>query len=472
MIEKGMYPPGEEGSPLLGRGLPPSYNASPMSTVSVGRLRNTSSFMTFVNVIKSYIAAGFLVMPFFYKNAGIIGGTLMIVILASLCAVTTLYLVQAKLRLEQYSHNVFTYTDVVREAVGPGLARYVTISIIICQCGFCVAYTFYMSDNVGIFFPDTDERIRSGIIMSCYGLLAFMIMTIRTQQYLGYIGMFSAVCFYTGVIGVVVVAFYDKTYGDPSMDGPLHIVKASNGTGPVPQGQTQLFGTAVTTILGFGQVVYSYEGIGTVLPAYAAIRNVNHFMPIIIAIVFIMTCLYSGFGVLNYVTYGAATRNEITDNIQQWAQDMDTYRGERQWLVVATVIRLLLLVGIGGTYGHQMFPVTDLLDEFVAESPRLGSVPEIYRFALLRMVIVFTITLASYLTPSFDFILTIVGAVGSTPLQFVIPCVVYVSVFKDEMLIWSRIFATLMGVVGTIAGSVCLVVAILAETGVVEKAPF
>ncbi|PVD39563.1 hypothetical protein C0Q70_02198 [Pomacea canaliculata] len=195
-----------------------------------------------------------------------------------------------------------------------------------------------------------------------------------------------------------------------------------------------------------GLVTSSYEGIGTILPIEASMEGNRHnFAKFLYGAVALLTLILGGFGVLGYVRFGLDVQQMINANIPPGG-------------ALSLAVNTCLCVGVLLTFPLMMFPVVDLaeiyifgngrifgpkhehekniterqkllpehkeLPIFISVTGKVSTQVSTWKRNVLRIIIVLMAGgLAVLLRNSFAYVSAFVGAVGSTVLAYILPCV-------------------------------------------------
>ncbi|XP_005097320.1 uncharacterized protein LOC101845918 [Aplysia californica] len=109
----------------------------------------------------------------------------------------------------------------------------------------------------------------------------------------------------------------------------------------------------------FGMVTSSYEGIGTVIPIESSMEGNRHnFSNFLHGSVFILTCILSLFGIVGYLRYGTGTEQMLNQNMPSGTP-------------VSIAINVCLCVGVILTFPLQIYPVIELSEIFLFGDGRI-----------------------------------------------------------------------------------------------------
>ncbi|KAI0232371.1 Proton-coupled amino acid transporter 2 [Lamellibrachia satsuma] len=246
----------------------------------------------------------------------------------------------------------------------------------------------------------------------------------------------------------------------------------------------------VTLPVFFGQLTGAYEAIGIIIPIESSMEGNQHMFPgCLSGAISIFTGLLGALAVVGYVQFGEDTDQIIAQNL---ATDN----------VVGLLINITLILGVVCTYPLQVFPVVEIvegllfadgkvcgpktveqIDEFDLSDnednpektllsmtePQLQlpvavfvskSVPAWKRNLLRSAVAIVIALIAVMLRRVFAYVGALVGAIGSSPLVFIMPCLFHFKLRRHQVspLVLAKDVAII--VFGAIAGLLSFIVVV------------
>ena len=359
-----------------------SLSASPLySRVSVAMgggfnsVRESSKLATFQNLVKPFIGAGILALPYaFYQ-----GGLLASVSLMCLMALMANYCIRCLLHcLEDISHPNYqsprnrsaaaaagpsasnplltdqladanhvpraffrnpysvlrppSFRDIGYIAYG-NVGKYaVDVSLIMSQLGFCTAYMAFMGDNLHAVWPAVQP--------SHYTLLMMAALVVMCQiRQVAHIAFTSALGNLIYVVSITII-FVDGAQHACCLDGADKATRES-----IP-----LFRLAGLPFV-FGTACFALEGIGLILPVKAAMRAADQprFYSLLNGAVLLVATCYVVFGTMGVLFYGGHLKQDgVTSNLTLGT--------------ASDAVRVSLCISLFFSYILQMFPVVDITD--------------------------------------------------------------------------------------------------------------
>lgn len=191
-----------------------------------------------------------------------------------------------------------------------------------------------------------------------------------------------------------------------------------------------LFNTE-TWLTMIGSAIYSYEGIGVVIPLLEVTENPKQFPKILFLVMLTVMVVYSGFGTFNLFVYGDKLEGVpvITSLLDQGA--------------VVWVIKIAFSINVIFTYTLMIFPANIIIDHYM-----YGRMPKSRKRQLLKnlnrvVLAAFTVIVCILLGNKLDKFLSLIGTLASTPVSFTIPCVYHLRLCnpdrKGKIIDWSII---------------------------------
>ena len=226
--------------------------ASPMTRrtekqkAAIQKTKPLGCFGTFMSLFKGFVCTAILFLPAAFKT----GGWFFMSILLILSALLTIYC--AFLLLEVYKAvGVSSYSDIGFKLFGNKGRIAVNISVACSQTLFCCAYVHFIVNNMHFIFHKTlkwnHEQIGTGIVC---GILFCLLCFVRKIEVFASTSTFANIMILVTIIFVVI-------------EGANEITDIKHGEFILGDNTPLVAGTWAQAI---GFAVYSYEGIGIVLP--------------------------------------------------------------------------------------------------------------------------------------------------------------------------------------------------------------
>ncbi|KAG9144778.1 hypothetical protein Leryth_017255 [Lithospermum erythrorhizon] len=383
-----------EETPLLGN------NPKPLS----------SQAKTFANLFIAIVGAGVLGLPYTFKKTGWFTCLITLFGIAGLVYHGMMLLVKTRRKLKAVSSplhddQVASFGDLGFAACG-NVGRFaVDTLIVLSQSAFCIGYLIFIGNTMANLFNSNKSlsAVATGLLSSAniYGISAKTVYiwsllpfqlglnSIRTLTHLAPLSIFADIVQF-GAMGVVLVQ------DSVMISHQTHHVEA--------------FGSLSTFFYGMGVAIYTFEGIGMVLPLEDETKDKSKFPQLVCFSMFSIAFVYAAFGLLGYLAFGENTKDIITSNMGEGS--------------LSTAVQLGLCINLFFTFPLMMNPVYDVLERRVFD----GS------YCLwIRWLVVFVISLIALYVPGFTDFISLVGCSACCVLGLVFPALFHYIVFKDEM---------------------------------------
>ncbi|KAJ4837928.1 Amino acid transporter avt3a [Turnera subulata] len=415
---------GRSDRPGTSHGRPPL----PVAREDTPLLRSSSSSVappescqpkTFANVFIAIVGAGVLGLPYTFKKTGWVMGSVMLFLVALLTYRCMMLLVYTRRKLESLDSisKITSYGDLGFVVCGAIGRLAVDIMIVLSQAGFCVSYLIFISNAlVYVFRLKKNNRIlglkpKTVFLWSCFPF-QLGLNSIPTLTHLAPLSIFADVV----DIGAMAVVLVEDV-----------LVYLQN------RPAVKVFGGFSVIFYGLGVAVYSFEGMGMVLPLEAEARDKHKFGRVLGLCMGITSVIYAAFGVLGYFAFGEETRDIVTTNLGPG--------------VISSIVQIGLGVNLFLTFPLMMNPVYEVVERRFCDS----------RYCLwLRWLVVLVVSLVALLVPNFADFLSLVGSSVCCCLGFVLPTLFHFLAFRGEMS-WNHlaldaailIFGVVLGIAGT-----------------------
>ncbi|RDD39475.1 Amino acid transporter ANTL1 [Trichoplax sp. H2] len=393
-----------------------------------------SSFKIFANIFISFIGSGILALPYAFKEAGVIEGSLILCIVGLLSIKAMLLLIDCKDEIStsrRWTRTVnnnnlneedsafktkpveVSYGDLGFYALGYSGRILVETAIIISQTGFGCAYLIFITENLKTMVAD--YRMLYYLIILLPPL--FLLVCLKSLKSLAVFSLFAD---FANVLAYGVVFWFDF---------------AHFGSIEIHPRVMSLDGLAF--FLGIS--IYCYEGAGMILELHASVAadSKDKFKNLFKISLVLITVLYIAFGMCGYLSFGPATNNIITLNLPPG--------------VMPLTVKICLCFALFFTYPMMMFPVIHILEEKFLVRNNSTSAGLLLRAGtvLLTGVIVLAI-------PNFSTLMALVGSCCCTLLAFILPGWFHLCIFRGELTKTQEVLdygLIVIGFIGTIIGT-------------------
>ena len=281
----------DEGRALLTPGTPGRGRRKRKEPRATG---NSSAVGAVFLLLKSFVGTGVLFLPKAYLNGGMLFSSVILLIVAALSYFCFILLIQTHEKVGG------SFGDMGGHCYGERMRILILTSVALSQLGFVSAYIIFTAENLQAFVAAV-SKCRTWIDIKFLILLELVIFLpfslIRDISKLGFTALISDVFI---LLGLVYLGYYD-----------VATIVTNHGFADIinfnPRDWTLYIGT----------VIFTFEGIGLVIPIKEAMKKPSEF-PIVLAIVMIIiTIVYMAMGALSYAAFGSSTKTVVLLNLPQ-----------------------------------------------------------------------------------------------------------------------------------------------------------
>ncbi|EGW08829.1 Proton-coupled amino acid transporter 3 [Cricetulus griseus] len=320
------------------------------------------------------------------------------------------------------SSNVSPQKDPQGEA--DALLYIVSFLLIITQLGFCSVYFMFMADNLQqiveeAHFTSNVCQPRTSLVMTpvldarfyMLTILPFLILLVLVQNS-QVLSIFSTLATITTLGSLALIFEY------LIQEIPRH-------------SSLPLVASWKTFLLFFGTAIFTFEGVGMVLPLKSQMKSPQQFPAVLYLGMSFVIFLYICLGTLGYMKFGSDTQASITLNLPNC------------WLYQS--VKVMYSVGIFFTYALQFHVPAEIIIPYV-----ISRVSE--NWALFVDLTVRTaLVCVTYL------VISLVGSVSSSALALIIPPLLEIATFYSENIscvtIVKDIMISILGLLGCVFGT-------------------
>ena len=365
-----------------------------------------SPFETYVALLKGYCAIGIFVMPKAFLNGGWAASAMMEIASGLISSICVVKLVESGLKYKLYSYSL-----IVEKAFGCNGRFILDFMISMTQFSFALSYVAFMVESGKstvdkMFDIDTNPWVYATAIICILTPMAWE-RDITKFAFTFLIGCLLIVW------GLVVVSFYatgvlyeEKKFGPD--------IQALNTNG------------YLTTL---GMTIYSFEGIGIVMPVMHSCENPEKFTGIFICAMVTLVITIISFSELCYLTWGSALDKPIVTEMLP---------SDKSYVILT---KLLISINLLCTYPIVIKPANKIFEKwtFRCKNLRKKSKPRYWLKNFQRFLVVF---IGAYmgveLASKIDKFLGLLGSLFCAPLALTIPSLIHLKLVaktKSEKII-------------------------------------
>lgn len=365
-----------------------------------GKTKGTvTTFKAFLLLIKSFIGTGILFLPKAFSNGGLLFSTFTLIT----CGLYSYWCYYILVKSKQAT-GVSSFGDIGLKLYGKWLKFFILFSLTLTQLGFSSTYCVFTSTNLRAFVNNVFKLDVPIPIFLLFQMLIFIPLSfIRNVSKLSITSLLANVL---TLIGLVIVLFY--------IVQEFTIIKHFK-----PADGVIKFFNADKYTLAIGTFIFSFEGIGLIIPVSESMKHPEHFPRVLGMVLGISTFLFVLVATLGYSSYGEEIETIILLNLPQKS-------------IFVNLIQFFYSLAIMLSTPLQLFPAIGIIENklfydknILKKNKRLN---EGERFELkwkkntLRTsIVIFTIMLAYLGFNSLDKFVSIVGCFACIPLVYIFP---------------------------------------------------
>ncbi|KAK3054013.1 hypothetical protein LTR09_004789 [Extremus antarcticus] len=371
-----------ERRPLLGRR---------KSSKRMKREGDAGTVKTFFTLLKAFIGTGIMFLPKAFRNGGILFSSITLITVSIVTTICFRLLLHCRKR-----YGGGGYGDLGSEIGGPYLRSIILGSITLSQLGFVCAGLIFTAENLLAFAnavastPGAQPFGVNALIAVQFVVLIPMAL-IRNISKLGPAALLAD--FFIG-IGLIYIWWYD--------------ISSLSQRGIAPS--VTLFNPSSFT-LTIGSAIFTFEGIGLILPIQSSMREPQKFSFLLYMVMFIITVVFTSVGALCYATFGDETKIQIISNFPQDSK-----------LVNAVQFLYSMAVLVGEPV--QLFPAIRIIEQHLFGDKASGRKSKSIKWkknALRAALMVLCGGIAIVGASDLDKFVSLIGAFACVPLVYIYP---------------------------------------------------
>jgi proton-coupled amino acid transporter len=349
-------------------------------------------------LIKAFVGTGVLFLPKAFDNGGMWFSISLLTFVGTLSYYSYMLLVHSRAVVLASNNGSLaggaSFGEIADVLYGRYMRWVVQFSIAISQIGFCCAYIIFIGEMLQAVTKSLSDcktiiSVPMFIVMQLGVLVPFAL--IRRIERLGFASLMAELFM---LFGIVYILYFD--IGILATQGVAPSVQALNTNG---------------FALFIGTAVYSYEGIGLVIPIVEAMKEPQKFSRVLAITLTVSTVLFVGVGAISYAALGETVEGPITGNLNQRNPIV-------QSLQILYALAILLSVPL------QMFPAITILEKGSFGPNRSGAISHKWKWSknVFRTGIVFLcIAIAWAGSSELDKFVSLIGNFACIPLCFIYP---------------------------------------------------
>ncbi|KZT73071.1 hypothetical protein DAEQUDRAFT_808609 [Daedalea quercina L-15889] len=356
---------------------------------SVGPHGDATVTQAVLMLLKSFVGTGILFLGKAFFNGGILFSSAILTFIALISLYSFLLLVKTKFVVTG------SFGDIGGTLYGPWMRYAILTSITISQLGFVSAYIIFVSENLQAFVLAVTNCAK------LFGIQYFILLQLLIFLPLVLIRNLAKLSTTALVADAFILAGLIYIFGSEAA------IMADRGHADVA------FFNAKDWPLLIGTAVFSFEGIGLIIPITDAMKEPRKFPKVLTGVMLFLMVLFCGGGVMSYLTFGSDVQTVVIVNL-------DTTSKFTQVVQFLYSLAILLSVPL------QLFPAVRIMENGLFErsgkaDARVKWTKNCFRFA----TVVFCCALSWAGANDLDKFVSFVGSFACVPLCYVYPAMLH-----------------------------------------------
>lgn len=336
-------------------------------------------------LLKSFVGTGILFLGKAFFNGGILFSTVLLCLIAAVSLWSFLLLVETnqKLHVGFGEMGGILYGRYMRNAI--------LTSIVVSQLGFVAAYTVFVAENTQsliLSVTQCRQQVSTGMLIFIQALIFLPLSLVRKIAKLSWTALVADVFI---LAGIVYLFYYEI---GTLMEHGLADVQLFN------RNNFPLF---------IGTAVFTFEGIGLVIPITESMREPEKFPMTITGVMIAVTTLFASSGFFSYAAFGSDIQTVVITNMPGQSRFVQAIQA---FYSLAILLSMPL----------QLFPALTILELGLFKRSGKYSFTTKMRKNFFRFGIVVVAMMTAWLGANdLDKFVSLVGSVACVPLCFVYP---------------------------------------------------
>lgn len=384
-----------------------------------------STTETVMLLLKSFVGTGVLFLPRAFYNGGLLFSSVVLVFVSFVSYWCFLLLIEAK-----HLSKASSFGDIGGALFGNRTRQIILGSIVVSQIGFASAYIVFVAENLRSFWDNvrlvdmaallagSSNNAGNGAILSISTLIVLQLVVflplsmIRDIAKLGFTALVADAFILAGLI-------YLYTWSGMTL--------LSHGVADVA-----MFNSSNWTLF-IGTAVFTYEGIGLIIPIQESMRKPQKFPVILGGVMIGITVIFVSVGALLYAATGSKVETVILLNLP---------RGQ-----LTNTVQLLYSLAILLSTPLQLFPAIRILETAIFVRSGKYSAKVKWQKNIFRFFLVFLTGVVAYWgADDLDKFVALIGSVACVPLVYIYPPILHMKVVVPYSLaFYADVILTVLG---------------------------
>lgn len=351
-------------------------------------------------LLKAFVGTGVIFLPKAFANGGLALSIVLMVVVASICAFSFQRLVAAQRSVGgSYGH--------VAESLINRWAKY-CIQFFLClsQMGFVASYMIFISENIGLVINALSNC--NAPFESKYFIWIFLVIIIPLcwVRKIGRLGYCAVVADMFILFGLICVLYYSANQ--------IH----QHGPGP-----NITYVNSETFALTIGTCVFSFEGIGMVVPIIEGMKEPEKFQRVLHYNMIICTLIFTLIGTIGYVAFGDQIHPSIVANLPREP--------------LSITVQLLYAIAMIFTSPFMLYPALTIIEQSIYKPHHRGQISLKWKMLknCSRSMVAIVCAAVSFGVGAdgLDKFVALVGSLAASPLCFIFPAVLHFKIAKSKI---------------------------------------
>ncbi|KIV94999.1 hypothetical protein PV10_02708 [Exophiala mesophila] len=343
---------------------------------------------TFFTLLKAFIGTGIMFLPKAFNNGGIVFSSMTLITVAAVTTVAFHLLLQCR-----QIHGKSGYGELGEVIGGPKMRAVILTSVTISQLGFVCSGTIFVAQNLHSFAKAVSHGqspISTNILIALQLIVLIPLSFIRNISKLGPSALIADIFI---LIGLGYIYWYDIA------------ALVADGLAPT----VQYFNPDHYT-LTIGAAIFTFEGIGLILPIQSSMAKPEQFEPLLWLIMLLITVIFTSIGALCYAVFGSATEIEVISNFPQDSKLVNA---------VQFLYSIAVMVGIP----VQLFPPVRILEGqiFGRRSGKRDTFTKWKKNGFRTLLTVLCVLVSILGANNLDRFVALIGSFACVPLVYIYP---------------------------------------------------
>ncbi|KII85114.1 hypothetical protein PLICRDRAFT_45235 [Plicaturopsis crispa FD-325 SS-3] len=376
-----------ERQPLLAHSR--SRSRSRRRRLSVAEHGDATVTQAILMLLKSFVGTGVLFLGKAFFNGGLLFSSFTLCFIALISLYSFLLLVKTKFVVSG------SFGDIGGTLYGPWMRYAILSSIVVSQMGFVAAYTIFVAENLQAFILGVTNCLK--VIPVQYLIFSQLIIFLPLALVRNLAKLSTTALVADAFILAGLLYIFGSEFAFIARDGIAEV---------------QMF-NAKDFPLFIGTAVFSFEGIGLVIPITDSMREPHKFPKVLTGVMLFLMVLFGGSGALAYLTFGSAIQTVVIVNLDASSKLVQT-------------VQFFYAIAILLSAPLQLFPAVRIMENGLFSRSGKADVRIKWLKNLFRFCMVMICTGISWAgAADLDKFVSFIGSFACVPLCYIYPAMLH-----------------------------------------------